>query len=253
MNDSSPEEMPVVRPTWPAPEHVLAFTTTRAGGTSRPPYDTFNLADHVGDDAASVEAHRETLVRRLGVPSRPVWLSQVHGATVVRADEVTPGVEADAAVTSRPRVVCAVLTADCLPVLLSDDEGTVVAAAHAGWRGLGAGILESTVLRLAVEPSRLHAWLGPGIGPDSFEVGDEVRRCFTEADPSAAAHFRRNDRGRWWADLPALATRRLEVCGVRSIHASGLCTFADRDRFFSYRRDGACGRMATLIWIERSN
>lgn len=236
-------------PGWPAPPNVQALVTTRGGGFSGPPFDTWNLADHVGDDPAAVAANRARLAPLL--PGAPRWLAQVHGIECIRADAVAGRTEADASWTGTPGVVCVVLTADCLPVLFCDREGTVVAAAHAGWRGLLAGVLESTVGALGRAPEELMAWLGPAIGPSAFEVGPEVRSGFVEGCPEDAAAFLSGRSGRWWGDLYALARRRLRDAGVQDVFGGGFCTASDEARFFSYRRDGATGRMAALVWLDR--
>lgn len=235
-------------PNWPAPDHIGAASTTRQGGVSRPPYDSLNLGDHVGDDPAAVAANRARLADALSLPAEPLWLTQVHGTTVVDAARGTAGVNADASVAFEPGVVCAVMTADCLPVLFCNAAGTKVGAAHAGWRGLHAGVLEATVQALGGGED-LMAWLGPAIGPSAFQVGAEVRAAFLDADPGAAGAFR-PDGGRWRADIYTLARRRLAACGIRSVHGGGLCTCTERERFFSYRRDATTGRMASLIWIR---
>ena len=236
-------------PDWPAPAAVRALVTTRAGGVSRPPYDSCNLGDHVGDAEAAVLANRARLDHALGGAGPVLWLTQVHGHDVVDAGGWRPGVHADAAWCDRPGPVCAVLTADCLPVLLCDREGTRVAAAHAGWRGLAAGVLEATVAALGVAPDRLLAWLGPAIGPAAYEVDGAVRDAFVGADPGAAPAFAATRPGHWRADLYALARRRLAGAGVDAIHGGGLCTASDAARFYSYRRDRVTGRMASLVWI----
>jgi hypothetical protein len=242
-------------PDWPVPIAAGAFATTRNGGASLAPRASLNLAAHCGDDPAAVALNR----RRVGtfLPGPPVWLEQVHGCEVVRLDATnvdaarrTPPV-ADAAVTTLPNVPCAVLTADCLPVLFADREGAGVGAAHAGWRGLAAGVLEATVAALdglGVPPGRLVAWLGPAIGPRAFEVGGEVVAAFCDRDPAAAAAFVAHAGGRWRADLYALARRRLAAAGVVAVAGGGHCTFAERDRFFSYRRERDTGRQAAFVW-----
>ncbi len=235
-------------PEWPAPRGVRSLASTRAGGVSRGPYRGLNLATHVGDDPLAVAANRLTLARML--PAGPLWLTQVHGTRVLAAAEVGEAAEADACVARSPGQVCAVLVADCLPVLFCDDAGTVVGAAHAGWRGLAAGVLENTVAALAVAPGRLMAWLGPAIGQPAFEVGAEVRESFVGRDPLAAGAFLARGGGKWSCDLAALARQRLEACGVRRVFGGGLCTVADPRRFYSYRRDGVTGRIAALIWLE---
>jgi YfiH family protein len=225
-------------------------TTTREGGVSRAPFDALNLADHVGDRPEAVEQNRDLLRRRLRLPAEPVWLEQVHGCNVAACDSAGPRPQADAGYTDRQGVVCAVLTADCLPVLFCDRQGTRVAAAHAGWRGLAGGVLETAVAELAVPPAQLLAWLGPAIGPQAFEVGAEVRRAFAEQHAEAGDAFAAQANGRWLADLYRLARIRLGALGVNAVYGGGLCTFSDRERFYSYRRDQVTGRMATLIWLD---
>jgi hypothetical protein len=237
-------------PDWPAPARVRAVVTTRVGGVSRPPWNSLNLADHVGDDPADVAENRRRLREEAKLPGKPLWLKQVHGCDVVDVDERASGCAADAAVATEPGRVCAVLTADCLPVLFCDRAATVVGIAHAGWRGLAAGVLEQTVARLGCPAPDLLAWLGPAIGPQAFEVGDEVRSAFVARDPQAADCFLPSPRGRWLADLYGLARLRLLRAGVEEIHGGGLCTFSDAARFYSYRRDGVTGRMASLVWLE---
>lgn len=271
-----------ITPDWPAPANVRALMTTRAGGVSQAPYDTFNPASHVGDDPSAVAENRHILSALL--PAEPPWLNQVHGTRVFEivlppspagggsdslGDAAGGGAksslfdlgrvvqEADASLTREPGQVCAVLTADCLPALFCDDAGTVVAAAHAGWRGLASGVLEETVKSMNVEPGRLLVWLGPAIGPDSFEVGPEVREIFVAQHPMAGIAFRPALPGtldetprKWLADIYMLARIRLAAIGVERVYGGGDCTFKDVHRFFSYRRDGATGRMASLIWFE---
>lgn len=235
-------------PDWPAPPSVGALATTRHGGVSKPPFDGLNLGGHVGDDPDAVEANRARLLDR--VPRPPLWLNQVHGTAVARAGSAAPGCTADAAVSVRPGAVCAVLTADCLPVLLCDRAGTRVGAAHAGWRGLAAGVLEAAVEALEAPRGELMAWLGPAIGPSSFEVGDEVRTAFMARDSRAAEAFSAKGGGKWRCDLYLLARQRLAAAGVREVRGGGWDTAADAGRFYSYRRDGRTGRMATLIWLR---
>ncbi|HNA31254.1 MAG TPA: peptidoglycan editing factor PgeF [Thiobacillaceae bacterium] len=282
-------------PDWPAPANVRALTTTRAGGVSGPPYDSLNPASHVGDEPAAVAENRRIL--RQALPAEPLWLNQVHGTRVFelllptltlptrgegtytspasgggregenpagptlsgpgpfQRGNITP--EADASFTLLPGLVCAVLTADCLPVLFCDDAGTVVAAAHAGWRGLAGGVLEETVKAMKVAPDRILAWLGPAIGPESFEVGPEVREAFVAHNDMAGIAFRPALPGtldeaprKWLADIYRLARIRLAGVGVERVHGGGACTLKDARRFFSYRREGRTGRMASLVWFE---
>ncbi len=238
-------------PDWPAPPGVRVVTTGRTGGQSRAPFDTFNLATHVGDDPAAVAANRARLRQVAALPSEPRWLEQVHGVAVVDAGAKVMHVpQADGAWSDRAGVVCAVMTADCLPVLLCDRAGHQVAAVHAGWRGLLAGVIEAAVARFDGGGEAVLAWLGPAIGPTAFEVGDEVRAAFVARDGAAAAAFAPSSGGRWYADLFLLARQRLHGCGVAAIHGGGDCTFSQPDRYYSYRRDGTTGRMASLIWRE---
>lgn len=221
--------------------------TTRAGGVSGAPWDSFNLGDHVGDDSARVAANRARLRRDL--PGEPGWLRQVHSARVVRLGDA-PNPEADAAFTRERGRVCAVLTADCLPVLFCDRAGSVVAAAHAGWRGLAGGVLEATVAAMQVPPGEIIAWMGAAIGPQAFEVGDDVRDAFVTRHAAAAEAFAPHATpGKWLADIYRLARLRLGAVGVQAVHGGGRCTFSEADNFFSYRRDGVTGRMAALVWL----
>ena len=238
----------LIQPDWPAPSGVRAWVTTRLGGVSTAPYDQLNLADHVGDAPEAVAANRARLLQH--VPGQPCWLNQVHGKTVVTlTDAPTERPQADAALTRTRGVVCAVLTADCLPVLLCDRAGSVVAAVHAGWRGLAAGVIERTVEAMACPPDQLMAWLGPAIGPQAFEVGPEVREAFVQPNPAAAAAFSPGRAGKWQADLFKLARQRLASLGVAQVLGGGVCTVRDAARFYSYRRDGVTGRFASLIWL----
>jgi YfiH family protein len=223
--------------------------TTRAGGVSQGPWASFNLGDHVGDDPSHVAANRVRLRGQL--PAEPVWLRQVHSARVVELGR-EPDPEADAVFTHESGQACAVLTADCLPVLFCDRAGSVVAAAHAGWRGLAGGVLESTVAAMQVAPEGILAWMGAAIGPQAFEVGDDVRVAFIDQHPEAAAAFLPHPAGlpgKWLADIYRLARIRLQRAGVEAVHGGGHCTFNEADRFYSYRRDGVTGRMAALVWL----
>ena len=236
-------------PDWPPIPGVKALTTVRRGGASLPPLDSLNFGTAVGDSPEALAENRRRLAAAAGLPSEPRWLRQVHGTTVADLDELLQPGEADAAVARLPGVVCALLTADCLPVLLAQKDGSVVGAAHAGWRGLAAGVIEATVDSMGVPGEELYAWLGPAIGPAHFEVGGEVRAAFLVTDPGAATAFIENAHGRWQCDLYALARRRLQMRGVEDIFGGEHCTFAETARFYSHRRDtGKTGRMATLIW-----
>ncbi|MGR8931293.1 MAG: peptidoglycan editing factor PgeF [Gammaproteobacteria bacterium] len=238
-----------ISPNWPLPANVHAATTLRSGGVSVAGYASLNPASHVDDDPGHVEINRRLIKEMLRLPAEPVWLTQVHGTRVVKADETINPEEADAGFTDRAGVVCAVLTADCLPVLFCGDGGTVVAAAHAGWRGLLAGIIGATLT--AMHCRDVSVWLGPAIGPDKFEVGDEVRDAFIVANPRNSAAFKAIVPGKWLADIYYLARLQLNSLGVERIYGGEYCTVADSQRFYSYRRDGArTGRMANLIWRD---
>jgi YfiH family protein len=248
---AQPSGIEVLTPAWAAPARVRAAFTLRGGGVSAPPFDTLNLGTHVGDAVGAVTENRRRVRAQLDLPSEPAWIEQVHGTRVADLDVVAgSATPADAMLTRRAGTVCVVQVADCLPVLFAAADGSAVGAAHAGWRGLAAGVLETTVARLGNDPQRLLAWLGPAIGAEHFEVGEEVRTAFTTRDAHSAAAFTRNSRGRWQCDLIALAHRRLAAAGVRNISGGSWCTYTDRVRFFSYRRDGQCGRMAALVWLH---
>ena len=235
-------------PDWPAPAHVRAFVTTRAGGISRGPYASLNLGPRTGDDPEAVAANRRRLLAAL--PQAPRWLRQVHGTVVVDADGLAGEPEADAAIARRPETVCVVMIADCIPVLFTDRAGTFAAIAHAGWRGLAGGVLENVIRRLPSAPADVISFLGPGIGPAAFEVGAEVRDRVLARDAHADSAFTPHAPGKWLADLFLLARRQLLGAGVESIHGGNWCTHSDPRRFFSYRRDKTTGRMAALIWRE---
>jgi YfiH family protein len=235
---------------WPSAPGVRAWQTTRVGGLGAGPYQSLNLAGHVDDDPDVVAANRERLRSGLALPSEPVWLEQVHGVRILKPDRGEASGAADGAVSFRPGTVLAVMTADCLPVLLTTRAGDVVAAVHAGWRGLAHGVIAAGVEALERQPTDVMAWLGPAIGPDAFEVGDEVREAFVRRSQDSAQAFVGNERGRWQADLYALARLELERHGVTRIFGGGSCTHRDSERFFSHRREAPCGRMATLIWRE---
>ena len=237
-----------IRPDWSVPTRVQAVSTTRQGGVSEVPWDTFNLADHVADAPSAVNENRRRLVESLHLPAAPNWLQQLHGGSVA-VDRWAPACVGDAAYTRRAGVVCAVLTADCLPLLICDRAGTQIAATHAGWRGLAAGVVEATLERFAGDRSNIQVWLGPAIGPAAFEVGDDVYMAFTMTDPAARGAFVKCGSKRWLADLYELARQRLRSAGVTRVSGGNWCTYADPKRFYSYRRDGKTGRMASLIWL----
>ena len=251
----------VLRPDWPAPPGVQAFTTLRHGaGASLPPFDHFNLGNRTaadGDDAATVERNRIELMERFALPSTPHWLRQVHGTEVLRVDMpamVKAAADepiADAAVTSTPGVVLAILTADCLPVVFADNAGAQIGAAHAGWRGLANGVLESTVAAMHAPARELIAWLGPAAGPQAYEIGEEVFGAFVSRDAAAASAFVATRPGHWRVDLYQLAHQRLAALGITRVHGGGLCTISDPQCFYSHRRDARTGRMATVAWMSR--
>lgn len=237
-------------PRWPAPPNVRACCTTRRAGVSEAPFEHLNLSHRVGDDPAAVFGNRARLAARLRLPAEPVWMRQVHGTRVLEARDAGPDPEGDACIARDPGRPCAVLCADCLPVLLCARSGTLVAAVHAGWRGLAAGVIECTVAAMGVPPSELVAWLGPAIGAAAYEVGVEVRKAFVDRHPGDESAFAPRRPGRWSADLPRLARARLRRCGVVEVHGGTRCTYSDPERFYSYRRDGRTGRFASLIWLE---
>jgi YfiH family protein len=237
--------MELVKPDWPAPANVRAFTTTRTGGFSKDSWSSMNLGMCCGDDSRAVHRNREKLMSRL--PAAPQWLRQVHGTQVV-THSLAAGeeLEADGLVSSSPGQVCAVLTADCLPVLLCNRSGSRVAAAHAGWRGLAQGVLQATVRQMKEAPGEIMAWLGPAIGPGVYEVGEDVWQAFPEEQ---GINFRENGET-WMLDLYGVARRILTELGITAVYGGHFCTYSDSERFFSYRRDGVTGRMASVIWLE---
>jgi YfiH family protein len=237
-------------PQWPVPQNVHALVTLRSGGYSAGAYAGFNVADHTGDDSLAVRRNRKLLREYFRLPAEPAWLQQVHSNRVILADQVAAGTEADASWTASSDVVCVVLTADCLPVLISSRDGSKVAAAHAGWRGLHAGIITNTVRVLDTNPAELRVWLGPAIGPAAFEVGPEVVRAFKTRHADNVAAFRQKDEQHWLCDIYRLARLELARLGIESVHGGGECTYSDDQRFYSYRRDGDTGRMASLIWLD---
>ncbi len=240
-----------ITPDWPAPANVKALQTTRHGGGSAAPYDSLNLGMHTGDAPLAVNRNRQSLAPLM--PSEPVWLEQVHGTVVANADVADCLPQADACIARHRGSVCVVMTADCLPLLLCDEDGTVVGAAHAGWKGLAAGIIEATVKAMEVAPQKLMAWLGPAISQDSFEVGAEVRATFIAHDAKAAEAFSRLPENvtseKYHADLYLLARQRLNTLGISRIYGGNFCTYKQREKFFSYRRDSVTGRMGTFIWL----
>ncbi|MDR2219841.1 MAG: peptidoglycan editing factor PgeF [Methylobacillus sp.] len=238
--------MNFIIPDWPAPTRVRAIQTTRQGGLSKPPCDSLNFGLHVGDDPHTVAKNRNLL--NTICPSEPVWLEQVHGTTVVLAETAGCVPQADACITRTTNTVCAVMTADCLPVFLCDDAGAVAGIAHAGWRGLASGVIEKTVSAMNVTPSSLMAWLGPAIGVQAFEVGAEVREIFLQHSANAESAFAARGE-KYLADIYLLTRQRLQALGITRIYGGDFCTFTDAERFFSYRRDGRTGRMASLIWL----
>ena len=239
----------MITPNWSAPKKVKAFASTRVGGFSAAPYQGLNLGAHVGDDASVVEKNRNWLTQQANMPSAPIWLNQTHSTVVAQTTEPTTQVlDADGVFTSASRVVCSAMTADCLPVLLTDTQGTQVAAVHAGWRGLANGIVENA---LELFSGNVIAWLGPAISCAAFEVGEDVLQAYIEFDPKAHQAFTPCDaEGKWFADMYKLATQRLNKQGVTQVFDSGLCTFQNKNDFYSYRRDGVTGRQASFIWIE---
>ncbi|MBU0689672.1 MAG: peptidoglycan editing factor PgeF [Gammaproteobacteria bacterium] len=239
---------PYITPDWPAPANVRALQTTRTGGVSGAPYDSMNLGLHVGDDPLRVNHNRQSLSALL--PTEPVWLEQIHGTEVANADAAACRVVADASIARHRGSVCVVMTADCLPVLLCDEDGTVVGAAHAGWRGLCDGVIEATVKEMGVAPHKLMAWLGPAIGQAAFEVGEEVREAFISQHAQAKEAFiARGQQGKYHADIYLLARQRLHALGVDRVYGGDYCTYHQEVAFFSYRRDGVTGRMGTFIWL----
>jgi len=239
-----------IEPDWPAPPQVRALGTTRHGGVSSGAFSALNLGSHVGDDPAAVAENRRRLLLGAALPAMPRWLNQVHGHSLVDAAASAAGVAADGTFTDQPGVVCAVLTADCLPLLLCASDGSRVAAVHAGWRGLAAGIIAAAVKRLrAGARIELLAWLGPAISAPVYEVDEPVRTALLGADPAAADSFSPGRPGHWQLDLAGEARRQLAAAGCRQVYGGSLCTLSAADRFYSHRRDGRCGRQATLIWL----
>ena len=241
-----------ITPNWPAPANVKALQTTRAGGISRGSYNSLNFGSHVNDEPMHVAHNRQLLSDFL--PSEPVWLNQVHGINAVDAAQTDCLPAADASFSTRKNVVCVTMTADCLPILLCNQAGTAVASIHAGWRGLCDGIIDATVSKMPVNSADLIAWLGPAIGPNAFEVGAEVREQFMIKDAKSEIAFKKQGENqaqdKWLADIYKIATQRLNNLGITQIYGGGECTYTDKEKFFSFRRDGQTGRMATLIWLS---
>ena len=237
----------LIIPDWPAPPNVKALQTTRMGGISLAPYHSLNLGAHVQDDALAVAQNRQLL--RSYLPSEPVWLNQVHGIDVIDAASGAGLPAADASYSLAKNIVCVTMTADCLPVLLCHQQGMAVAAIHAGWRSLCDGVIEATIQSLGFQAHELMAWLGPAIGPQAFEVGSEVRAAFIAQDAQAALAFQASG-DKWLADLYGIARQRLHQQGITKIYGGGECTFSNPSQYFSFRRDGVTGRMATMIWFE---
>lgn len=238
-----------IAPDWPASDRIFACCTTRTGGRSEAGYHSFNLATHVGDDPQTVASNRQILLEHLRLPGEPQWLEQVHSTDVVDLDSSSER-RADAALTRAPATIAVVMTADCLPVLFTNLDGSEVAAAHAGWRGLLNGVLEKTIEAMKSPARQVMVWLGPAIGPDRFEVGEEVREAFVQFDPAAESYFKQSRPGHFLADLYGLARQRLNGVGIDTIYGGDYCTFRDEQRWFSYRRDRHCGRQASLIYIK---
>lgn len=241
---------PLIYPDWPAPDTIKAVSTTRQSGFSTPPFDGFNLGSHVGDSSTNVEKNRRHLSEIAYLPTSPLWLDQVHGTSVCTANNWREGQQADAIVSEAVNQVCTIMTADCLPILLCDQQGNTVAAIHAGWRSLAAGVVEKTVQRFTCPPQQIMAWLGPAIGPTQFEVDYHVFRAFTQSSTSAKHAFVQTDATHYLANIYLLAKQQLNALGIHAIFGGRFCTVSEPARFFSYRRDGSTGRMATMIWID---
>lgn len=240
-------------PDWPAPENVRAVSSKRMGGCSEGVFQSFNLGDHVGDDPARVNNNRQRFQALAGMPNAPLWLQQVHGVKVARPElskAKGEAVVADAAYSFKAKTVCTVMTADCLPLLVCDKAGQEVAAIHAGWRGLAAGVIEQTLQHFQAKAADILVWLGPAIGPKAFEVGAEVRSAFIAQQPSARAAFSALSDGKYLADIYLLARQRLATLGISAVYGGEYCTYQQAEYFFSYRRDGQTGRMASAIWLE---
>ena len=244
--------MQVINPNWSVPKNIHAFTTTREGGVSLEPYFSFNLGDHVGDNKSAVKTNRTLLVEKFGLPQTPIFLTQTHSTRVLQLPYSGQNLEADAVYTNVPHQVCAVMTADCLPVLFTTASGNEVAAAHAGWRGLCNGVLEETVKYFQAKPEDIIAWFGPAIGPTAFQVGIDVVKQFVAIDEKAKLAFQPDaiEEGKYLGNLYQIATQRLNNLGITQIYGGNHCTFNEKELFFSYRRDNQTGRMASVIWFE---
>ena len=240
----------LIIPDWPAPHWVKAYTTTRIGGFSHAPYSSLNLATHVGDDLNDVSKNRKLLQKNLHLNKPIVWLNQIHGNTIISADHPMDSLTADAIYSRTEQSVCAVQTADCLPLLICSSSSYCVAAIHAGWKGLSADIIETTIETLGLPPEDILVWLGPAIGPQAFIIGEEVFQTFINNDPTAISAFQPLGNKQWQASLYKLAQQRLQKLGITTIYGGNYCTFSDKRRFFSYRRDQITGRMLSLIWIN---
>ena len=240
-----------ITPNWNAPKQVKALASTRIGGCSKSPYEGLNLGMHVGDDPILVQSNRDLLQQQTEMPTAPVWLNQTHSTVVLEVAQPTNDVlNADGVITSSPNVVCSAMTADCLPVLITNTQGTQVAAVHAGWRGLAGGIVENALTHFSND---VMLWLGPAIGPQAFEVGEDVLQAFLDYDSKAATAFvPGKQQGKWWANMATLTRLRMAKLGIDQVFDSGLCTYQDPQRFYSYRRDGVTGRQATFIWINEN-
>lgn len=244
--------MQVINPNWNVPKNIYAFTTTREGGVSLAPYFSFNLGDHVGDNKNAVKTNRTLLVEKFGLPQTPIFLTQTHSTRVIHLPYSGQNLEADAVYTNVPNQVCAVMTADCLPVLFTTASGNEVAAAHAGWRGLCDGVLEETVKYFQAKPEDIIAWFGPAIGPTAFQVGIDVVKQFVAVDEKAKLAFQPDaiEEGKYLGNLYQIATQRLNNLGITKIYGGNHCTFNEKELFFSYRRDNQTGRMASVIWFD---
>lgn len=240
----------LIVPDWPAPAMIKAFSTTRQGGFSLPPYDSFNLGTHVDDEPDTVIKNRDYLVDIAQLPESPRWLNQIHGTHVIDSNDWQLNIDADAIVSQQTDHICTIMTADCLPLLLCNKQGDIVAAIHAGWRGLAAGIIEKTIVEFRCAPQDILVWLGPAIGPNQFEVGPDVYQTFIQHSAKAIRAFQQTDATHYLADIYLLARQRLTALGVSAIFGGDLCTASDQQHFFSYRRDDVTGRMASMIWIS---